>query len=224
MDAGLALRDVARAARITASHLSAIERGTTEASLAVLVSIAQVLGADFALRLYPGTGPRIRDRLQAPMAEALMRTVHPSWKRLVEVAVRHPARGVIDAVFARPAIIVVATEIHSEVRRLEQQLRWGREKAESLPSSESWSLLAGGAARVPIERLLLLRNTRATRTLANEFESTIETTYPATTRAAYRALTDPAMAFPGSAVLWCDLAAGQARILDRPPGGVSLGR
>jgi transcriptional regulator with XRE-family HTH domain len=209
---------------MSSSHLSEVERGTVEPSFAMLVSIANTLGADISVRCFAGTGPRIRDRFQAPIVEALMRQVHPAWKRLVEVPVRHPARGVIDAVFARPGELVIATEVHSELRRLEQQLRWAREKADSLPSAESWSMLAAGRVGVRIERLLVLRNTRALRDLAKEFAQTIGSAYPAPTRMAYKALVDPVGQFGGSAVIWCDVDGSQARLLDRPPRGVSLGR
>jgi transcriptional regulator with XRE-family HTH domain len=145
LDAGLSLRALARAAEITPSHLSEIERGIAEPSLAVLASLARVLGADVSIRLFPGTGPRIRDRLQAPMVEALLREAHPSWKRLVEVPVWRPVRGVIDAVVSRSGDAVVAIEVHSELRRLEQQIRWAGEKADALPSAEAWSMLLAGA-------------------------------------------------------------------------------
>lgn len=224
LDAGLSLRDVAAAARITPSHLSAIERGLSEASLATLVAIGHVLGANVSVRLFPGTGPRIRDRFQALIVEALMRTAHPAWKRMAEVPVRRPARGVIDVVFARPREVIVATEVQSEVRRLEQELRWGRDKAESLPSAASWTMLSGGAERIRVERLLVLRNTQANRAVAKAFAETLRGAYPAAARDAYRALGDPTAAFPGSAILWCDVSGGIARIRPAPPRGVSVGR
>jgi hypothetical protein len=158
------------------------------------------------------------------MVEALLREAHPSWKRLVEVPVWRPVRGVIDAVLARPGEVIVAIEVHSELRRLEQQIRWAREKADALPSAEAWSMLLGSAPTVPVSRMLVLRSTRANRDLARAFESTFRAAYPTRAADAVRALRDPAAPWPGPALLWAETAAGGARILDRPPRSVTVGR
>jgi transcriptional regulator with XRE-family HTH domain len=209
---------------MTPSHLSEIERGVAEASLAMLVAIGDALGADLSVRLFPTTGPRIRDRFQAPIVEALFRDAHAGWKRLLEVPVWRPARGVIDAVLARPGEVIVATEIQSELRRLEQQIRWARDKAESLPSAASWSMLAGGRDAVAVSRLLVIRSTRANREVARTFEATLRAAFPARTADAVRSLRDPTAPWPGPAIVWARLEAGTASILDRPPRGVALGR
>lgn len=224
MDAGLSIREVAAAAGIDPSHLSLIERGRREASLGTLAAVSHVLGLDLSIRLFPGTGPRIRDRLQAPMVEALLRATHPSWKRMVEVAVRRPVRGVIDVVLARPGTVVAAVEVHSAIHRFEQQVRWAREKAEALPSADSWSLLAGGAATVRVERLLVLRNTRVNRGLATAFAATFRAAYPGSTRDALAALADGVATLANSAVIWCDVDGNGARLLPGPPRGIELGR
>ena len=223
-DAGLSLRDVAHAAHIAPSHLSAVERGVAEPSLAVLAAITGILGADVSVRIYPGVGPRIRDHLQAPIVEALLRAAHPSWKRIVEVAVRQPVRGVIDVVLARPGTLVVSAEVHSEIRRLEQQMRWASAKTDALPSSDAWSMLKAGSARVSVEPLLVLRNTRTNRELVTRFEETLRAHYPASTQAVLCALGDPDRIYPGAALLWAEVTAGHARLLDSPPRGVRLGR
>src|SRR4051794_40011319 len=70
LDGGLTLRALARAADIAPSHLSEGGRGIAEPRFAVLASLAGLLGADVSIRLFPGTGPRIRDRHQAPIVEA----------------------------------------------------------------------------------------------------------------------------------------------------------
>jgi transcriptional regulator with XRE-family HTH domain len=222
-DSAISQRRLAVAAGVPQSHLSEIERGIAEGSIGTLVAISNVLGADVTLRLFPRTGPRIRDHLQAAIVEALLRVAHPSWKRLVEVPVWRPARGVIDLAMARPGEIVVGSEVHSQVRRLEQQIRWAHEKAESLPSAEAWSMLSGGLP-TSISQLLVLRNTRANREVVRTFEATIRTAYPARTSDAIRALRHVAAPWPGAALLWADVSEGTARILGGPPRGVDVGR
>jgi len=224
VDAGLSIRVVADAAGIDPSHLSLVERGRREASLPVLAAVGLVLGLDLSVRLFPTTGPRIHDRTQAAIVEALVREADPGWKRLVEVPVWRPVRGVIDLVLARPGEIVVATEVHSQLRRLEQQIRWGHEKADALPSAEAWSMVSRARPATPISQLLVLRNTRANREVARTFGSTLEAAYPAPSRKAVAAIRDANLPWPGAALLWADTAAGAVRILDAPPRGIAAGR
>lgn len=220
-DAGLTQRRLAALAEIDHGFLSLIERGLREPSLAVLVAIATALGGNVNVRLYPGTGPRIADPVQARITEALVRILHLRWTRMLEVPVYRPVRGVIDLVaHDRVANVAIATEVQSQMRRLEQQVRWSNEKADALPSAEFWRFVD---PEPRIDRLLVLRTTRVNRELASRFSETLATAYPGSTAIAYRALTTSDGLWPGSAVLWSTVAGDTARILDRPPKGVPLG-
>jgi Helix-turn-helix. len=222
VDAGLTQRRLAALAEIDHGFLSLIERGLREPSLAVLMAIATALGGTVNIRLYPGTGPRLTDPIQARISEALVRILHPRWIRMLEVPVYRPVRGVIDLVaHDRAANIVVATEIQSQMRRLEQQLRWSNEKADALPSAAFWRFADSAPT---IERLLILRSTRINRELATRFAETLAIAYPAASSAGYRALTTPDAPWPGSALLWATVHGETTRILDRPPRGVDKGR
>ena len=75
-DAGLSLGAVAGAADISRSHLCELETGKADASLPTLAALSDVLGADLSIRLYPNTGPRIRDHIQAQIVEELLRVAH----------------------------------------------------------------------------------------------------------------------------------------------------
>jgi hypothetical protein len=103
------------------------------------------------------------------MAEALLEVLHPSWHKLIEVGVRRPARGFIDVVLGRAAGPVITTELHSELRRLEQQIRWAQDKAVSLPSADAWTFLTQGSGNAEVSRLLVLRSTRTARDLARDY-------------------------------------------------------
>jgi hypothetical protein len=168
---------------------------------------------DLSVRLYQGTGPLIRDHIQAAMIEALLGESHERWRPSPEVAVERPARGVIDLVLDAEAEPIVACEAHSELRRLEQQLRWSRAKADALAAARGR----------PVSRLLLLRSTRRTRALVAEYARTVRAAFPAPTIAAYAALTSED-AWPGDALLWCAVTGTGARILSDPPRGVEPGR
>ena len=220
-DSGLSLRDVADAAGISHAFLGQIEAGDREPSISALAAISEALGSDLSVRLYPNTGPRVRDHIQAQIVEELLRIANPRWRTYPEVPVYRPARGRIDVVLHDPAaLLLVATEVHSQIQRLEQQLGWAQLKAESLESADLMRTLQGDHVT---SRLLVLRSTRATRDIANRFEATLHAAYPAQTAAAHAALTGTAP-WPGPAVLWADVTPDRVRVLDRPPRGVGLGR
>lgn len=176
-----------------------IEHGSERPSLKTCAQLAAALGADLSVRLYPNTGPAIRDRHQAKILEALLAVLHPRWHAFPEIAVRRPSRGWIDLGIHEPrSRTLVATEIQSELRRLEQLIRWSGEKAASLESWEGWSALGEGPS---VSQLLIVRDTRATRAVAREFRLTLQAAYPAHAEDALAALVgiDP---WPGPAVLW----------------------
>jgi transcriptional regulator with XRE-family HTH domain len=227
-DAGISQSRLGRAAGIDQGYVSRLEAGLVEPSIAVLVAIGDVLGADLSIRLYPTTGPRLHDDSQAAMAQTLISAAHPRWQRLVEVAVRRPARGSIDIVFADPKTgELVATEIQSDLRRLEQHVRWDPDKAESLPSSDVRPFIIGegdpGSPSPGIQRLLVLRSTVRTRALARRFEAVLQAAYPARTADVVEAIVGDAP-WPGHGIAWCRIEHGVAELLTVPPRGVKLGR
>lgn len=220
-DAALSQAAVAKSVGISPGHLCGIERGASEASTAVLVGIADVLGADLSVRAYPNTGPRIHDRIQSRIVEHLLGAVRPRWRTFVEVPVTRPARGYIDVVLADQADpLYVATEVSSEVRRLEQHLRWAQDKASSLPSAALWSGAPPGAE---VSRLLVLRSTRNTRDLAQRFPATLGAVYPARASDVFAAVCGDGE-WPGPGVLWARVEGEMVTLLDRPPRGVAFGR
>lgn len=223
-DAGLSRAAVASAAGIHPSYMTRIEDGRREAGYDVLAAVGAVLGADLSVRLFPNTGPTIHDRTQAPMGEALLQVLHPRWTPLPEVPVLRPARGVIDVVLHdRAARRLVAAELQSALRRLEQQIRWHREKELSLPSSDLWRWTAsdGDAAT---SRLLVVRSTAETRRLAREFEETLRAAYPARAADVVAALSSASAPWPGPGIVWMRVEGGRAELLHGAPRGVRLGR
>jgi transcriptional regulator with XRE-family HTH domain len=142
-DAGLSRAALAAGAGLDDGYLARIEDGKAHPSIDVLAKLALALGADLGTHLYPNTGPVIRDRHQAVILEAVLGALHSRWAAYPEVAVRQPSRGWIDAVLHdHVAHVVVAAEIQSDLRRIEQQIRWFEAKANALPSWEGWSLSA----------------------------------------------------------------------------------
>jgi transcriptional regulator with XRE-family HTH domain len=219
-DAAASHGRVAALAGVDRSHYSKIEAGTANPTMETLAAIATALAADLSIRFYPGTGPRLTDRHQARMVETLLRSLSASWRPHIEVPVSRPVRGVIDVVLERPmAGLFVATEAYSELRRLEQQIRWSADKAAALGSSDL--VLPGQDTNV--SRLLVLRSTAATRSIARDFEATLHAAYPAATRDVIDALRTDA-AWPGPGIIWIRIEGALVELLDGPPRGVRLGR
>jgi transcriptional regulator with XRE-family HTH domain len=139
-DAALTRRQLAAESGVEQGFLRRVEDGRVRASIDTYAKLTTALGSDLSVRIYPNTGPAIRDRHQARLLEALLRQLNGQWRAFPEVAVRHPSRGWIDAVLHdATARTIVATEIQSDLRRLEQLLRWFPEKVASLPSWEGWA-------------------------------------------------------------------------------------
>lgn len=221
-DANLSIAEVSRATGIDHAYISRIEAGKARPSSQVLIAIGVALGADLSLRFFPGFGPRLHDRFQAPMLEGLLAALHPRWRVELEVPVRQPIRGVIDVVL-HDAIsqVTVAGELQSEVRRLEQQIRWSREKAEALVRQD---VDAANNSRPSASQLLVLRSTVRTREIARQFEGTLRAAFPARTVDVIDALTWADVAWPGSGIVWVNLEGSEARLMRRPPPSVRLGR
>ena len=199
LDAGWSVAKLAHLAGVVPSYLHRIMAGAARPSLETYARLTSALGADLVVHGYPNTGPAIRDRISAPMLEHLLATMHPRWERVLEARVTRPGRGWIDAVLHEPRErLVLASELQSELRRLEQLIRWHGLKADSLPSWDGWAHLGEEPA---ISRLLVVRRTRATRRIAAEFARQLRTAYPAHPDDAVAALTGTTP-WPGEALAW----------------------
>lgn len=212
-DSGVAQSVVAERAGVSRSLLTKLEAGDVSPSIESYARIAAALGADLSCRVYPNTGPAIRDRHQVPMAEALIGALHPRWDVAPEVAVRKPSRGWIDlALFDRSARIVVATELESDLRRIEQTIRWSAEKAASLGSAEAVRRWTGDGASPRGSRLLVVRRTRANRHAVAAARRLLREAYPADPNDALESLTGTA-AWPGPALLWARTDRGRSGLV-----------
>ena len=190
---------LARAAGVPPSFVGRVFTGAARPSIETYAKLATALGADLSARVYPNTGPTIRDRHQARILEAVLESAHPRWRRFTEVAVRQPARGWIDlALHQERERVLVACEIESMLNRIEQLVRWSSEKAESLPSSTLWASL-----REPpeVSRLLVVRWTRTNRASAREAARQLRIAYPAHPDDALESLAGT-LPWPGPALVW----------------------
>ena len=211
-DAGATRALLAAEARVDLAYLCRIEDGRERPSIDTYAKLALALGSDLSSRIYPNTGPAIRDRHQARILEALLALAHPRWHGYPDVGVRHPSRGWIDVVLhASRERELVATEIQSDLARLQQLLRWFEAKVEALPSWEGWGQI--GSTSAP-SRLLIVRSTRTTRAIGRDFRQQLAAAYPAHPADAIAALTGT-VAWPGAALVWAELEARRVRFIGR---------
>ncbi|OGO56609.1 MAG: hypothetical protein A2Z32_02595 [Chloroflexi bacterium RBG_16_69_14] len=209
-DAGVSWRRLALEAGVDRRYLDRIEEGDERPSLETYQRLAAALGAELSTRLYPATGPAIRDRHQAAILELLLAALDSRWHPFAEAAVRHPSRGWIDVALHDPmARLIVASELQSGLQRLEQLVRWSVAKAAALPSWEGWAHLGDTPE---VSRLLVVRRTRATRAVAAEFARQLRLAYPAHPDDALAALTGPA-SWPGPAMVWVVLEGRRSRFV-----------
>lgn len=219
-DTGATPAAIARAARVSPDMVGMVLSARRNASLRTLARIALALGCDLSVRITPGAGIPIHDRVQGRMIEAFLTALHPRWRPLPEVAVRTPARGSIDLVLADGAdLVLVACEFQSQLRRPEQALRWSNEKAAALRQTDVYAMAAASSPGVDpaVRRLLVVRSTVATRVIVHELPALFAAAYPAPPAAAVGALrrgTD----WPGDALLWMHVHGRKATLMsDWPP-------
>jgi transcriptional regulator with XRE-family HTH domain len=217
-DAGISQRRLSRLSGISQGHVSRIEAGASAASLETYNRLAVALGADLSVRLYPGTGPSLRDRHQIRIADHLLASLGSGWTAHPEVPVWRPVRGWIDLVLVDLAAgAIVAVEIESGIRRLEQQVRWAQAKAEALESARLWPFGADGATR-SVSRLLVVRATRESVALSALARHLLDTAYPANPTDALASLRG-AQPWPGAAVIWARISRdGAVRLLAQSDG------
>jgi hypothetical protein len=205
---------LARAAGISPGYLADLFKANAEPSFGTAARLAVPLGADLSVRLYPNTGPLIRDRHQARIFEALLGILGGAWRPHAEATVWKPVRGAIDAVLHdRRAQVVVATEIESDMRRIEQTIRWSKEKTEALPSWSGWPAIVGATGDVPaVSQLLVVRRTRANERIAREFARQLALAYPAHPEDALAGLRGEAP-WPGGAMVWARIDKDRVRFM-----------
>jgi transcriptional regulator with XRE-family HTH domain len=209
-DSGISPAALARAANVDSGFLARILAGTVRPSLDTYARLTTTLGADLHARVYPNTGPAIRDRHQARILESLLGAIHPRWRAFTEVAVRRPARGWIDAALHDPRErLLLATEIQSGLPRIEQLVRWSADKAASLPSWAAWAHLGD---EPDVSQILIVRRTRATRATAAEFERQLRAAYPAHPDDALASLLGT-VPWPGPAMIWAVIDGARVRLV-----------
>jgi len=220
-DAGITRAAVARRACLSESALSRLLGGQSRPEFEVLLRICLALDGDLYLKIAAGVDVPIRDAIQARMIEAFLLVAGGHWRPHPEITITTPARGSVDLVLESTTghPLLVAAEFQSQLRRLEQTIRWSAEKAAGVRSTALARQLAAVSGEEPrIGRLLVVRNTVANRAVAREFAATLAAAYPvgpAEVVAAIRGVGP----WRGDGIAWMSVHGAIATLLDGPPRG-----
>ncbi len=224
-EAGVSLGGACRQSPASTSHtLRGSKPVWRDQAVEVLTAIGVALGAELSLRYYPGSGPRLHDRFQAPMVETLLRELDARWTARLEVPItaavarRHRPRS-----HRSPKLrSTVACEVQSELRRLEQQIRWSTEKADGLRWPSRRDRPECAAFCLTLTRPSFDRSDPRDRPTVRD-----DPRYGLSGASAddvVRALTTSSAPWPGAGIVWMNLHGRSATLMAYPPRGVSLGR
>jgi len=131
MTVGLTQAQVARRAGASQTMVSAVERGTAEASLDVLCRMAAACGLDLVAKLYPAERLRLRDSGQLGVAHAIASVAHSSWRTRLEVPVGADDLRAADMLLERPDDLN-EIEIETLAYDLQAQYRGAQLKRQAL--------------------------------------------------------------------------------------------
>jgi len=219
---GLSQREVAAEVGLDRSWLAKAEAGEANLTVEALAKLATAIGAKASLRLYPETGPRLRDGNQVRLIEALLEVLHPHWRVRLEVPVYRPVHGVIDLVLIDPVETqLVGGEAHSEIRRAERQLRWAAEKDRRAAIGRGMAMDGTPPTRLEAPAPAVDRRHEDPGEIR---AASLRRAYPGRSSEAVDALRERSGRFPDAAIIWVDLRGTASRILDAPPRGIVVGR
>jgi transcriptional regulator with XRE-family HTH domain len=172
---GWTQRQVGRAARCSASHISRVERGKApRVSARELVVIAAVVGLRLWIRAYPD-GRRPVDAAQLGLIRALNARIHPGWRRQIEAVIPLPGdlRAVDELIETDGCRIAV--EAITRFADVQAQVRHARTKQRDLPADRL---------------ILLVKGSHANRRMLHEADPVLRDSFSVAPRAAFRALAD----------------------------------
>jgi transcriptional regulator with XRE-family HTH domain len=193
--AGVSQAAVAAAVGTTRSLICRLEQGDPAVALRMRFRVAAVLGADLRLMAYAGSGPVIRDSVQAEVVEHLLRVRNPGWRATVEADVPGPGSRSVDLRLDGPADTILV-EVETRVDSLEGIVRELHAKRRAILESFG----AGAIRRVHV--VLVLPVTRRHSTMVKAHPEIIRAAFPVPSAVIRRALTGPATTCPGDGLLW----------------------
>lgn len=147
-----------------------VELGDPHLGVETMCSVAEAVGLDVVLRVYPGNQPSLRDTGQLSLAEQLVTQAHPVWQPHIELAVGQHGESIDLALFGAEEI--VAVEVERMATDYQNQFRRADRKREILAAQH----------RRPVRLVLVVDDTRRNREALAPHLAFIRTHLPAGSR------------------------------------------
>jgi transcriptional regulator with XRE-family HTH domain len=176
--AGLTQREVARRAGVSQSLVSLLETGRAIPSLGRMHRLAAATGHDLSIRLFPGSGVRLRDSGQLAVADQIRAATHASWRIRLEVPIgAQPDRRAADMILETAAELV-AVEVERVLLDFQAQFRAAQLKRATLAERSGRS----------VRLVMALPDTRRNRAVIEAHRSILETALPTPSRRIWASL------------------------------------
>lgn len=169
-------RSVARRAGVSSSTEHRIEIGDPNASVATLCAVAEAVGLDLVLHVYPGRAPGLRDTGQLELVEVVRGQAHERWQPAVELLVGQRGESIDLALYGPREIW--ACEIERMAADFQAQYRRADGKRAMLAATHQ------RATRL----VLVVEDTRRNRASVLQHERLIRAQLPAGSREILAAL------------------------------------
>jgi transcriptional regulator with XRE-family HTH domain len=173
---GMSRQQVADRARVSWSTVVRVELGDPHVGVETMCAVAEAVGLDVVLRVYPGRPPGLRDTGQLALAEQLVAQVNPAWQPQLELPIGPHGESIDLAFFGADEII------DSEVERMaadhQGQYRRADQKRQALAAQH----------RRPVRLVLVVEDTRRNRAALGPHMALIRTMLPAGSREVLAAL------------------------------------
>ena len=150
---GMSRQQAAVRAYVSWSTVERAERGDPGLALDTMCALADAVGLDLVLRVYPGRGPSLRDTGQLTLAEMLVRQLDERWRPTLELAVGPHGESIDLVLFGADEILAV--EIERTVVDFQAQFR----------RADSKRGMLGAGHRRPVRLVLAVEDTRRNRAI-----------------------------------------------------------
>lgn len=187
---------VADRAGVSWSTLNRIELGDPGVSVSTMCVVAEAVGLDLVLRVYPGATPNLRDTGQLDIANQIAGQAALPWRPAIEMQVG-PHGEAIDVVVFGPHEIW-SVEIERMATDFQAQFRRADRKRE---------MLADGHRR-PVRLVMVVEDTRRNRRAVEPHVELIRRVFPAGSREVLRSLRSGA-ALGKDGLLWIRSTTGR---------------
>ena len=199
---GMTRQQVADRAGVSWATVTQVELGAPTVGVDTLCAVAEAVGLDLVLRVYPGAPATLRDTGQLAAAEALISQADARWQPQLEVRVGTHGEAIDLVLFGTDEI--QAHEIERSLGNFQAQLRRADQKRAALAAQH----------HRPVRLVLVIEDTKRNRDAVAAHEAAIRTALPGGSRDVLRSVRS-GDTLGRDAILWIR----PRRFRRGPPGG-----